>query len=508
MRRRSFLRIGAGAAAAPLFAPRRLLAASQADSPITIAYHSQATTWSGRADGVGVGTFSVNASAVNTMVDQAIMAYTGQSTVGAAWQSLFTRRGISVSTATKVGIKINNAYDRSVSGYTNTRCPYGPRVETVNAIAAGLTRMLGGTFPIENITAFDKWVYYFEPAPDSDTTKMVLAGFPAYAFSPYDVSGAGRYRAVLVDPRQPSNDAADRFTCGVTSTVQQRMLPIVPAQTAWIDLCLPKVNIGAGVTGCMKNTYGMTDNCNATHDPAGSTPGIHDCVPAFYKAIDGRRPCVLNILDGLAGNYDEQAFGGPSFIANEIAMCTDPVALDVYTTSLVNAARRANRLHDIEIPPTTADRYTLQSGASYPGTLNVDGYPNVHSLAIAAAAPHSLGNLTYVANRLDVTGVAGDSMPPLDRAQGRPGAVVRTSSGFRLEVALDRSGREHTIHGRILSLDGREVRSFATHRISGNTASQDWDCRTHAGSVVSAGAYCWELTVDGRTFTQPVQVAY
>jgi len=506
IRRRRFLQIGAGAAAMPLVVRRSVFAAGQADSPITVAYHALASTWDGRADGIGTGTFTVNATHVNTMVNEGIKAYTGQASVGAAWEWLLARRGITVSTATKIGIKINNAYNRNLSGFPTTRCPYGSRAETANAIAAGLTQMLGGTFPIENITVFDKWVYYFEAAPDSDTTKMVVSGYGACGVSPYDVSGAGRYRAVLVDPRQPSTDLADRFGCGVRSTVIQRMLPIVPAQTAWIDVCIPKVNIGAGVTGCMKNTYGMTNDCGTTHDPASSAPTVHDCIPAFWKAINTRRPCIVNIMDGIGGNYDDQAFSGPCMFPNEIAFCTDPVALDVYVTGVVNRARRANQLHDIQIPATTADRYTLQPGASYPGALNEDDYPNVHSLAIAAAAPHSLGSLTYVETRLDLTSVSAQPPQSLDRPQGRADAIVRTSGGYRCEIALDRSGRRHSVSGRILTLHGREVRSFAEQRTAGDRAVLEWDGTTRAGVTAAPGAYCWEATVDEHTYTQTVQV--
>lgn len=508
MKRRQFLKAGVGAGAVPLLAPRALLARGSADATVTAVHHPDASTYSGRDDGLGLWDYSVNAALAAQMVDQAVLNYTGAATVGEAWEALLAARGITVTTATKIGLKFNNSWDMGVSGYSDRACPYAPRVETVNAIASGLTQMLGGTFPIENITAFDKRVYNYTGNYDPEGTKLQLQGFPA-AGIPYDSNGAGMYRTTLEDTSHTTGEPGDWFDCGVTRMVTQKILQLLLDQDAFINIPMPKVNVGSGTTACMKNTYGLTHDCGLTHDPITGTnaaPGTADCIPVFYKSIDARVPCVLNVLDALAGNYDEQAYGGPSFMPNIVAVSTDPVALDVYATELINGARRANGWHDIQVPPTTADRYAFPSTAAYayPGTVNEDGYPNAHYLAVAAEE-HAVGSLTYTLDYDDLSGrVAPSRMPAMNVPQSRLLQLRRTRSAWELGVLTDRSGRTHTMESRIVDLHGRTVRALPAMRVLGPRTVLSWDGRDDNGHAAGHGTYCWEVRTDGRQFTTAV----
>jgi len=262
MKRRDFIRFGAGAVAvAPVILKKNGTLWAGTGSPIFVATHPQASSRTGGTASGYNWDYSVNQANVNLMVDTAVMAMTAAGSVGAAWEAVFQHTGITLSTSTKVGIKINNAWSRSMSNYTETgqNCPYGPRVETVNAVIAGLTQMLGG-FPIGNITVYD--VDGGDGAAEC-RSKMLQQGFPpsssgtAYVYS-------STYKAYIVDRGPSGNHSSLTFNAGPGrngSYSPQTILKIVADQEARINVAIPKVNVGAGVTGCMKNLYGMTHNC-------------------------------------------------------------------------------------------------------------------------------------------------------------------------------------------------------------------------------------------------------
>jgi hypothetical protein len=524
MKRRTFLTISAGAAvAAPFIFTKKSSVWAAASSPLVVSYHPNACTWGGTAAGTGVHPFSVDQAIVNQLVDATVMRLTGKTTVGEAWLSLFTAKGISVSAATKVGIKINNATDMGSSKFTSSMNPYGAKVATVNAIVAGLVQMLSGTFPIENITVFDKFMYTwsnvpsdpaypnYPPANNADNVKLVLQGFPSSTVMPYKVSGTGKATIMLADPAALGTTPVTFNAGNGAKTVPQKIFPVVIQQNAMINVSVPKVNVGAGVTASLKNTYGCVDQCVTTHGSTtaeiAAAPTITLCVPSVYKNVDAHTPCVLNVLDAIAGDYDGQAFAGPAFFKKAIAMSTDPVTLDYYAVQIVNEARRANRLSNIDTPPTTANYTTVVTGSQFPGTVNADGFINAHYLAWAASSTFGLGNMNND-NMVftDLTSVSGPGvLAPLDRVQGRPMDLSRSPAGWALNVVFDNSGRTHRAESRILDLFGREVRSFKTLTTRQPRATLAWDGRNYSGITAPAGVYTWETRIDGHVYTQAIQ---
>jgi hypothetical protein len=506
MKRRKFLSVSAGVvAAAPFVFARKSSVWAAGASPLAVAYHPNACTWGGSASGVGVYPFSVDQAIVNNLVDNCVLKLTGKSTIGEAWQALFTTRGLTVSNTTKIGIKFNNAWDTGISKFTNSMCPYGPRVATVNAIISGLVQMLNGTFPIVNITVFDKAVY------SNENAKLVLQGFPSSSATPYLVSGAGKATMMMADPANLGTTPITFNAGTATKNVPQKVLPVVVQQNALINVSVPKVNIGAGVTAALKNFYGTTDNCGLTHGSTtgeiANAPTITQCVPSIYKNIDGIAKCVVNVLDGIAGNYDSQAFAGPAFFKKVIAMSTDPVTLDYYAVQIVNEARRANRLSNIGTPPTSADYTTIQPQTQFPGTINADGYINAHYLAWAASSSYNLGNMNNdntIYTDLTAIDLPG-ALSSLDFPQGRPLDLVRLSSGWSLNVLFDNSGRRHTVESRIVDLTGSEIRAFAMVSTRQQKATIAWDAKSSNGGYVPSGIYTWETRIDGRVYTQVVQ---
>jgi Domain of unknown function (DUF362) len=527
LKRRNFLKRSAGLVAGlPLvFSKKSLLWAAGATSKIVIAYNPGASSFTGNADGsfsaspVNYWTYKVTQSVISNMVDQSIMNLTGASTVGLAWEAVIKAKVPSLAATTKIGIKINTAF----ATYPATmRCPAMARGEVITAIINGLHQMLSGTYNVENVTVFDKneepnWWQY-----------MPANGFPAgTANVPYNVggvSGSGQNKTLLADTTDVSTIAAKTFSLGPfqtkaneTVTPIQTWLKATTDQAVLIDVAIPKVNRGSGVTGCMKNCYGMVADCSVTHpgEDLSTKNVIHDCVPRYYSQINALVPIAVNILDGLAGNYVKDAYDGPTFMANKIAMSTDPVTLDYFTAELVNAARTANGWAVIQTPAVTADRYSLQ-GAQFPGTVNVSTkktydttdniistYVNFHSLAIAEQL--GLGNMN-AGDRiiLDSTGTLPQELAPLDVPHGRPVGVSRTSGMWRLDIQLDRTGRTHRVESRIRDISGREIRSFGSRSTSFSSLAIDWDGRNDRGVGTARGVYCWEARIDGVAYSQTI----
>ncbi len=498
-----------------IFSKKSLLWAASPSSKIAIAYNPKASSVTGgSADGTLAWTFSVDQTIINNMVDQAIIALTGMSSVGLAWESIIKAKVPALSTTTKIGIKINAAYFGTYYTY-DKRCPYMNRGELIAAVVNGLKQMLGGTYNIENVTVFERKVY------DGFEKYMPANGFPASAngSNSYDVggSGTGQQRTVLVNS---SDTSSSSFSIGPIqgTTCTQSILNIVTQQAVLIDIAVPKVNRGAGVTGCMKNCFGMVGDCSKTHPKNGGLGDIiHDCVPAYYKAINAVVPIALNILDGIGGNYAKDAYEGPAFIANKIALSTDPVTLDFLAVELVNTARTANGWAAVQTPAVTTDRYTMQ-GAMYPGTVNssptktfyddinnsFSTYVNCHSLAVAAQS--GLGTLN-AGNRIiiDTSGVIMPSeLASLDVPHGRVLGAHRNGNSWRLNIQLDGSGRTHSATSRIVDLTGRELRSFPSQKTSFASMSFDWDGKNSFGQSAAKGVYCWETTVDGVASSQTI----
>ena len=523
--------MGAVAAAPMVFTKRSRLWAATGTSKIVIVYNPRASGYTGNADGTGTWNYTVNQDAINSMVDAAIKKLTGAATVGLAWEQIIKARVPSLSATTKIGIKINTSVGWIIPFYhgseytTKQRCPFMARGEVAVAILSGLKQMLGGTYKLEYATVFDRKnsSYLSEYMPSN--------GFPAGgAKETYDVGGANGQPRYLICPKD--SGGTQTFTLGPFSskntTTTQHILKGVMEQAAYINIGIPKINIGSGVTGVLKNTYGTTGElefvdeytvgCSRTHPYNGAEGDIiHDCVPRFYKEIDARVPCVLNVLDALAGNYDRQVYNGDAFLANTISMSTDPVTTDFLAVELVNKARRANGWSDIQTPATSTNRYTMQ-GADYPGTVNpassnnkyddinwtYSKHVNCHSLAIAEEL--GLGHMNAGERfMIDQTSIANHgSIATLDQPQGRPMGVTRQYGAWRLDLDLDRSGRTHRIESRIMGIDGSEVRSFPTQSTRLSGLSQTWDGRTNAGLSVAKGVYCWEARVDGVVYSQTI----
>ncbi len=495
MNRRSFLQTtGSAMLAGPLIFSKSK-AFAQSLSALSIAKHTLASTVDISS---GTPDMTINRWALDLMVDKMILQLTGKPTVGQAWESIFPAG--SLSAQTKIGIKFNtggDVYNLYHDDKPARMCPWAVKAPVVEAIVSGLTQMLDGTFPIENITAFDKQVN--DPRYHNGVAEnlgMVNQGFPpsqkpvnqCYAYQ--NVPGA--YNVLLVDVRSPTVMAGmPTFQAGSSVRVPQVVVPPLVHSDFWIDLFMPRDHPAAGYTGALKNCYGCTDNCAGTH-PSGNAGLIHECIPDFLENLKAITPCVLGVVDALAGNYDNMT---ECFYPNIMAACADPLTIDYYTLERVNEARAQT---GFTAPITTG-----------PGK-NADGHANAYYLALAQQTKYSLGNFN-AGNQIFTdlsTGLRGlPSQPSLDVPHGRIAQLSRFGDGWRLAVVLDASGRNHRIESNVIDVYGRPVRDLPTGSTRSSRYDIEWDGRGGNGLRVPSGVYIVRVKINGRAGYQSIRIA-
>jgi hypothetical protein len=98
----------------------------------------------------------------------------------------------------------------------------------------------------------------------------------------------------------------------------------------------------SGVTGAMKNTYGIIDNPGKYHKPK-----LAKGLPAIYALPAVRNSLVLTIADALIGVVEGNTQDPPDATPNRILLAQDPVAMDNYALDLVNQIRAGRSLAPI-----------------------------------------------------------------------------------------------------------------------------------------------------------------
>jgi len=265
-------------------------------------------------------------AAARQAVAAAVAAATGLDDGGRAVAQLFSGHDT-------VGIKLSCLGGRLLS----------PRVEVVEALvellaAAGVHR--------DRIIVFER-----------SGRELSRAGFTLRA-------NGGPYRCVGVDGDWDreitvSGEIGSCFARLVSSTC-----------TALVSVAVVKDHDLAGVSGTLKNFYGVIHNPNKYHDH-GCDPYVADVVRHPYVAGKLR----LSLLDGGLA----QCHGGPAYRADmtfplgALAASTDPVALDAWAWRIIEAERARRHLPSLDKagrPPryiATAAGYGL--GVGDPGTV-------------------------------------------------------------------------------------------------------------------------------------------
>ncbi|MFC2126106.1 DUF362 domain-containing protein, partial [Bacteroidota bacterium] len=377
-------------------------------------------------------------------------------------------------------------------------CPFGAKAAVTEAITTGLTQMLGGTFPIENITIYD-----LGHAIIPGRANAIFQGYrPVIANENGIYKSTGSGMPVLhwinrrVDTEIPEDApgfiAAPDFPTEYQAP--QRIVPAVYENDFMINVAVAKDHRSAGITGVMKNTYGCTDNCYATHGDEWMNPdtpfaGTRICGSTFYKNIEKHSPSILNVLDALAGLYDGGPLAGRVFEGNIIAVSKDPVAIDTYLLNMINKARIKNNYPVLSSEDGRAE----------------DGHPNASFLGIAEKV-HELGNKSM--DRLHAINQTNQMietvLPSLEKPQSRIGNVNVSGNGLQLDVFMDKSGRDHRIESFIQDEKGLIVRNLKSTTTQTSKAEIYWDLKNEEKQTLEKGLYSWFVKLDGIIHTRTI----
>lgn len=501
MKRRKFLKYGASSLlAAPLvqYGCGRTYYEDLYASPVVSVRDQLASSLQFKpgqvADSFGIKvdkivSWDIQSMRIAKMVDTAVTKLSGQPSVGKAWESLFPAGHPNADT--KIGIKLNFSYTSELENDWSTNlCPFGPKSAVTNAIVTGLTQMMDGTFPPENITFFER-IY----------SRGTRQNFPIIqGYRPVFPNRAGLYKDTTPGapsihwiansgPMELPEDApgfigAPDFPRKYRAP--QRIFAGVYQHDFLINYIIAKDHREAGITGALKNNYGCTDNPVGTHgrdwtDVNSPYPGSRLCSPVFYKNISQQAPYILNLLDALTGIYHGGPLSGNIFHSNIIAASKDPVALDTYQLGLINQAREANAMSLI---PTE-------------GKWTPTGHPTASYLRIASQN-HGLGSLSLDHHETIDLSAASDAVeiPQLDKCHSRIGDISLVNKEYQVQLFMDRSGRNHSIESHIEDMDGNVIKSFQSSNTKADLAELQWDHTDNNMRQVKEGIYTWFIKAD------------
>jgi hypothetical protein len=91
----------------------------------------------------------------------------------------------------------------------------------------------------------------------------------------------------------------------------------------------------SGITGALKNIYGMIDNPGQYHN------SVNTALPKLYALPVIRRSISLTIVDALIGLINGDTDQAANAHPGRILLARDPVALDSYALDLMNQLRAA-----------------------------------------------------------------------------------------------------------------------------------------------------------------------
>lgn len=433
--------------------------------------------------------WDIQSMRIARMVDRAVTKLTGQTNVGKAWESLFPPGHPNADT--KIGIKLNFSYspdrDNDWSTYT---CPFGPKSAITNAIVSGLTQMMDGSFPPENITFFER-IYARGSRKNFPIVQGYRPVFPDRAgiYKDSRPGAPGIHWIASTGPLELPEDAPG-FIAAPDYPKQyrapQRIFSGVYQHDFLINYVIAKDHREAGITGAMKNNYGCTDNPVGTHgtdwtDKDSPFAGTRLCAPVFYKNVNQQAPYILNFMDALAGIYHGGPLSGNVYHANMIAVSKDPVALDTFNLGLINRFREANNMDLIR----TDDGWTPSN------------HPNASHIRIASER-HGLGSMSL--DRHEALDLSDEpdavEIPSLDKCQSRIGDIRKVSKEFRVPLFLDQSGRNHSVDSHIEDMEGNVIRTFESLQTVSSVAELQWDHKDNNNRQVKEGIYTWYIKAD------------
>lgn len=199
--------------------------------------------------------------------------------------------------ATRIGIKVNAL---------NPSCPTSPLL--VRAVVDSLVEELGASR--DTIIVWDRRL-----------RELTAAGYTE------EIVGAKLMGTV-------DSVGYGDSCCGVVANAVPRLSRILTEVTdLTINMPVLKKHGICGVTGALKNTYGVIDNPGDYHT------NINTALPQLYRLPLIRRRFRFHILDALVAVTNGDTASRSDAVPRRLLASTDPVALDCRATALVDELR-------------------------------------------------------------------------------------------------------------------------------------------------------------------------
>jgi len=244
---------------------------------------------------------TLNAGPIREMLDAALFALVP---AGSPWRSLLP----DWTPDTRLGIKIN---------VLNEQCPTS--LPLVQALVGSLVDGLGASR--DQIIVWDRRVDELERA--GFTEDAVGAKVMGTIRTVTDSSGPG-----YGDP-----------TCGVVAGKAPRLSRILTDLTdLTINVPVLKTHDICGVTGALKNIYGLIDNPGDYHQ------NINTALPQLYRLPPIRRALRFHVLDALIAVTTGGTSSAPDTVPKRVLASADPLALDRRALALAEQLRDEKQL--------------------------------------------------------------------------------------------------------------------------------------------------------------------
>ena len=294
-RRKFVAGVGATAGALALLDPFSPRLAHAAPSKIYSAHHPDLVNGSTPSD--------VQEEWVKAALDACLIALTGQASVDKAYEAIFP----GVTASKKIAVKLN-----CLKGEVS------PHIATLKALVGGITSMLGGTFPPQNIFFFDN--------------NLSFSGISAGRLNVVYGTGLSDLGVVCEDP------AGNHYTSSSFTVRSTTTYPAIYLDQAdyGVDLAVlkPHQYYGGGITGVIKNMMGACSTSQSTFE-GGSN--FHDSAyTSFVDLFSSYMLARINlyIVDMLFAAATENASGW-SKVIKRITVGTDPCAVDCYFSDVL-----------------------------------------------------------------------------------------------------------------------------------------------------------------------------
>jgi uncharacterized protein (DUF362 family) len=291
-------------------------------------------------DSKGLSTDAAQISAVQTMVDAVLSALAD----GAAnpWSKILP----SVGACTRIGLKINCLNGAFPTTPAVVRAIIGSLVDKADVCAG-------------NIIVWDRNLYEMN---GSGGTVIYTA----------DVLRGARLLGTLDQPtaqgKGPGYSKADYGTIQGAAPKLSRILTELTDVT--INCPVFKVHGQTGVTGALKNIFGIIDCPSSFHTDPEKHQDIHTALPAIYNIPPIRNSIKLTVVDALRAVAAGDTSSMPNAQPGRIFASMDPLALDYYMLDLMNEIRAARPRN---MPPVSTEVLGWMENA-YQAGIGTKGY--------------------------------------------------------------------------------------------------------------------------------------